>query len=70
MEENAIGGALFTSYHCINYYSDFLYLSFGRPYGLVVTPEKVVVISALIDYGQPDRCVRRRCQTYRKLVRG
>ncbi|XP_038076636.1 creatinase-like [Patiria miniata] len=55
MDENSIGGALFTSYHCINYYSDFLYLSFGRPYGLVVTPEKVVIISALIDYGQPDR---------------
>ena len=57
MENNSIGGALFTSYHSINYFSDFLYLAFGRPYGLVVTPEKVVIIAALIDYGQPTRYV-------------
>ena len=55
MEKDSIGGVLFTSYHSINYYSDFLYLAFGRPYGLVVTPDKVVIISSLIDYGQPDR---------------
>ena len=33
-----IDAALFTSYHCINYYSDFLFCYFGRRYGLVVTP--------------------------------
>lgn len=33
----------------------FTYCAFGRPYGLVVTPEKHVTISALIDAGQPWR---------------
>ena len=33
--------ALFTSIHNIAYYSDFLYCSFGRPYGLVATPQQV-----------------------------
>ena len=46
---------LFSSYHNINYYGDFLYCSFGRFYGLVVTQEKVVSISANIDGGQPWR---------------
>ncbi len=46
---------LFTSYHNINYYADFLYCSFGRKYGLVVTPKKVVSISANTDGGQPWR---------------
>ena len=31
MAENGIEQALFTSIHNINYYSDFLYCSFGRP---------------------------------------
>ena len=34
---DAIDAVLFTSYHNVNYYSDYLYCSFGRPYGLVVT---------------------------------
>ena len=46
---------LFTSIHNINYYSDFLYCSFGRPYGLVVDAGKAVSISANIDGGQPWR---------------
>ena len=33
----AIDAVLFTSYHNINFYSDFLYCSFGRFYGLAVT---------------------------------
>lgn len=55
MAELDIDGVLFSSYHNINYYADFLYCSFGRFYGLVVTQEKVVSISANIDGGQPWR---------------
>ena len=50
-----IDAALFTSYHNINYYSDFLHCAFGRHYGLVVTPEASTSISAGIDGGQPAR---------------
>lgn len=55
MARENIDAALFTSYQNINYYSDFLYCSFGRKYGLVVTQNKVVSISANIDGGQPWR---------------
>ena len=55
MAENNIDGVLFTSYQNINYYSDFLYCQFGRPYGLAVTQDKATTISALIDWGQPWR---------------
>ena len=41
--------------HNIAYYSGFLYCSFGRPYGLVVTAAESVTISAGIDAGQPWR---------------
>ncbi len=55
MADNNIDAALFTSYHCINYYSDFLYCYFGRRYGFVVTADKATSISAGIDGGQPWR---------------
>ena len=55
MARKSVDTVLFTSYHNINYYSDFLYCSFGRFYGLVVTQDKVVVIAANIDGGQPWR---------------
>lgn len=55
MAERDVDAVLFTSYHNINYYSDFLYCSFGRPYGLVVTGDKAVTITANIDGGQPWR---------------
>lgn len=56
MEEEGLAACVFTSIHNINYYTGgFVYCSFGRPYGLVVTPEKHVTISALIDAGQPWR---------------
>ena len=42
MAEMQVDGVLFSSYHNINYYGDFLYCSFGRFYGLVVTQQKVV----------------------------
>ena len=53
MSKNEIDTVLFTSYHNINYYADFLYCSFGRFYGLVIDQDKVVSISANIDGGQP-----------------
>jgi len=55
MAEADVDAVLFTSYHNINYYSDFLYTAFGRPYGLVVTAGEHVTISANIDAGQPWR---------------
>lgn len=55
MAENQLDYALFTSIHNINYYSDFLYCSFGRPYGLVVSSDAATTISANIDAGQPWR---------------
>ena len=55
MAKAGIDAALFTSYHCINYYSDFLFCYFGRRYGFVVTPDAATSISAGIDGGQPAR---------------
>ena len=55
MAEAGVEAAVLTSMQNIAYYSGFLYCSFGRPYGLVVTPETSVTISAGIDAGQPWR---------------
>jgi creatinase len=55
LAQGEVEAVLFTSIHNINYYSDFLYCSFGRPYGLLVTPDRAVSISANIDGGQPWR---------------
>ena len=55
MAEAGVEAAVLTSMHNIAYYSGFLYCSFGRPYGLVVTATQSVTISAGIDAGQPWR---------------
>ena len=55
MAETGVDAAVLTSMHNIAYYSGFLYCSFGRPYGLVVTAADSVTISAGIDAGQPWR---------------
>jgi creatinase len=55
MAGNEVDAIVFTSIQNINYYSDFLYCSFGRPFALVVTGKEVVSISANIDAGQPWR---------------
>lgn len=55
MASHNIDVVLFTSNHNINYYSDFLYCSFGRNYGLVVNEKNQTSISANIDGGQPYR---------------
>lgn len=59
-----IDAALFTSYHCINYYADFLYCQFGRRYGLVIDHDGATSISAGIDGGQPWRRTFGRNITY------
>jgi creatinase len=55
MKDSGIDACVFTSIHCVAYYSGFLYCSFGRPYALVVTLSDSVTISAGIDAGQPWR---------------
>ncbi|MEM6634923.1 MAG: aminopeptidase P family protein [Pseudomonadota bacterium] len=50
-----IPAVLLTSMHNIAYYSGFLYCSFGRPYGCVVTQDRCTTVSANIDAGQPWR---------------
>ena len=55
MADTGVDAVLFTSYHNINYYSDFLFTSFGRNYALVVTQDTHTTISANIDAGQPWR---------------
>lgn len=55
MADQGVEASVFTSMHNIAYYSGFLYCSFGRPYGLVVTATECVTISAGIDAAQPWR---------------
>jgi creatinase len=55
MESLGVEAVLFTSMHNIAYYSGFLYCSFGRPFGCVVTHDKCTTVSANIDGGQPWR---------------
>ncbi|MCR9219192.1 MAG: M24 family metallopeptidase [Alphaproteobacteria bacterium] len=58
MADRGIDAAFFTSIHMIAYLSDFVYCSFGRSYGLALTPEAATVIAANIDGGQPGRRAR------------
>lgn len=55
MADRDVPAVLLTSMHGIAYYSGFLYCSFGRPYGCVVTQDRCITISANIDAGQPWR---------------
>ncbi len=55
LEVERLDAAILTSYHNINYYSDFLFCYFGRKYAFVVTPAKITSVSAGIDAGQPYR---------------
>lgn len=50
-----LDGSVLTSYHNINYFSDFLYCYFGRRYAFVVTDQAATSVSAGIDAGQPWR---------------
>lgn len=55
MAAHDLPAVLLTSMHNVAYYTGFLYCSFGRPYGCVVTPDACTTISANIDGGQPWR---------------
>jgi creatinase len=55
MAKSNVDVCLFTSYHNICYLADFLYCSFGRKYGLVITQMAATTVSAAIDGGQPAR---------------
>ena len=55
MSKNNLNIVILTSMHNIAYYTGFIYCSFGRPYGCIITQKKVSTISANIDAGQPWR---------------
>jgi creatinase len=55
MSKKKVDMAILTSMHNIAYYTGFIYCSFGRPYGCVITEKKIVTISANIDASQPWR---------------
>ncbi|MBT6095716.1 MAG: M24 family metallopeptidase [Rhodospirillaceae bacterium] len=55
MAEADIPAVLLTSMHNVAYFSGFLYCSFGRAFGCVVTQDACTTISANIDGGQPWR---------------
>ena len=55
MAKDNIDATIFTSMQNVGYFSNFFYCAFGRSYAHVVTPEKSVTISALVDAGQPWR---------------
>ena len=55
MQEASVDACLFTSIHNVNYFADYVYCSFGRHYGLVVTHDANTIIGANLDYGRPWR---------------
>ena len=55
MQETSVDACLFTSIHNVNYFADYVYCSFGRHYGLVVTHDAHTIIGANLDYGRPRR---------------
>ena len=55
MDQNGLDMIILTSMHNVAYYTGFIYCSFGRPYGCIITENKIVTISANIDASQPWR---------------
>ena len=55
MDKNNFDVIILTSMHNVAYYTGFIYCSFGRPYGCIITKKKIVTVSANIDAGQPWR---------------
>ena len=55
MQEASVDACLFTSIHNVNYFADYVYCSFGRHYGLVVTHVAYTIVGANLDYGRPGR---------------
>ena len=48
MDQNGLDMVILTSMHNVAYYTGFIYCSFGRPYGCVITQNKISTISAEI----------------------
>lgn len=55
MDRQGIPVVVLTSMQNVAYYSGFLYCSFGRPFGCVITQNTCTTVSANIDGGQPWR---------------
>ncbi len=55
ISKNNLDMIILTSMHNVAYYTGFIYCSFGRPYGCVISEKKIVTISANIDSSQPWR---------------
>ena len=55
MSNNNLDMIILTSMHNIAYYTGFIYCSFGRSYGCVITEKNITTISANIDASQPWR---------------
>ena len=55
MDKNNLDMIILTSMHNVAYYTGFIYCSFGRPYGCLITSKKISTISANIDASQPWR---------------
>ena len=55
MDQKNLDMIIITSMHNIAYYTGFIYCSFGRSYGCVITRKKISTISANIDASQPWR---------------
>ena len=55
ISKNNLDMIILTSMHNIAYYTGFIYCSFGRSYGCIITEKKIVTISANIDASQPWR---------------
>ena len=55
MAQSDVDAALFTSAHCITYFSGWQHRPFGRKYGMVLTHDAATTISAGVDGGQAWR---------------
>ena len=55
MSGNNLDMIILTSMQNIAFYTGFIYCSFGRPYGCIITKNKISTISANIDSSQPWR---------------
>ena len=55
MDKKNLDIIILTSMHNIAYYSGFIYCSFGRSYGCVITKNEIYTVSANIDASQPWR---------------
>ena len=44
MDQNGLDMVILTSMHNVAYYTGFIYCSFGRPYGCVITQNKICLL--------------------------